>query len=320
MTMTIDQQRALEELDFRLRIVLPEEYQDSYDEMQPTPMGSADLKYADDGTVAWNEIWGSFCDLAMAGGPPHKGTLLEPGTPGEIAVRPDRYQEVVDEICRAVTMVTDLPARESPTPGWIRATCFSDAMAGWLLRAIVTENVAVRAEGMALDLPASPGFRLEKEIKNVVTVIAKTCHYWTGHMPRAQRIAIAKLFADLGAESPLVQPAFSIAGQRPDADALLYAGMAERIHRDTGLRSSPHRYAGWLGLECPDVKTAVWMMRALVVTNVLSRREGVVLFVPVNPAVDPAGGRVVESVVRLHRLAAARDRTAPTLSRDPGLA
>ena len=115
--------------------------------MQPTPMRSAGLKYADDGTVAWNEIWGSFCDLAMAGGPPHKGTLLEPGTPAEIAARPDRYQHVVDEICRGITMVTDLPARESPTPGWIRATCFSEPMAGWLVRAIATENVAVRADG-----------------------------------------------------------------------------------------------------------------------------------------------------------------------------
>ncbi len=306
MTITIDQQRALEELDFRLRIVLPEEYQDSYEQMEPAPMGSADLEYAADGTVAWDEIWGSFCDLAMAGGPPHKGTLLEPATPAEIAARPDRYQEVVEEICRGITMVTDLPARESPTPGWIRATCFSDVMAGWLVRAIVTENVAVRAEGLALDLPASPAFRLDKEIKNVITVIAKTCHYWTGHMPRSQRQAIASLFADLASTSPLVQPAVSADGVRPDADALLYAGIGQRIHRDTGLRASHHQYAGWLGLECESVNAAVWMMRALVVSNVLSRREGTVLFVPVNPAIDPNGGRVAQAVVRLHSLAAVR--------------
>jgi len=304
--MTIDQQRALEELDFRLRIVLPEEYQDSYEEMAPVAMGAAALKYAADGTVAWDEIWGSFCDLAMAGGPPHKGTLLEPATPDEIAGRPDRYHEVVDEICRGITMVTDLPARESPVPGWIRVSSFSDAMAGWLLRAIVTENVAVRADGMALELPASPAFRLEKEIKNVVTVIAKTCHYWTGHMPRSQRQAIAKLFAELAETSPLVQPALSADGVRPEADALLYAGIARRIDRDTGLKASPHQYAGWLGVECESVSAAVWMMRALVVSNVLSRREGVVLFVPVNPATDPNGGRVAQAVVRLHRLAAVR--------------
>src|SRR5262245_63334934 len=112
--MTADQQRALEELDYRLRIVLPEEYQNSYETMEPTPMGSAGLKFAADGTVAWNEIWGTFCDLAMAGGPPHKGTLLEAGTPGEIEARHDRYQEVLEEICRGITMVTDMVARAAP--------------------------------------------------------------------------------------------------------------------------------------------------------------------------------------------------------------
>jgi sirohydrochlorin cobaltochelatase len=32
-----------------------------------------------------------------------------------------------------------------------------------------------------LFLPAGPTFRLDKEIKNVVTVIAKTHHYWKEH-------------------------------------------------------------------------------------------------------------------------------------------
>src|SRR5215213_3663574 len=68
---------ALAELDARLKTILPENYQDSYEDLQPVPMRSAGLKYDGDGRVAWNEIWTSFCDLAMAGGPPHKGTLLE---------------------------------------------------------------------------------------------------------------------------------------------------------------------------------------------------------------------------------------------------
>ena len=78
-------------------------------------MGSAALKYGADGRVAWDQIWESFCDLAMAGGPPHKGALLEPGSPAEIEAQPDRYQEVTDEICRGVSMVTDLQA--------VRLTC-----------------------------------------------------------------------------------------------------------------------------------------------------------------------------------------------------
>jgi sirohydrochlorin cobaltochelatase len=33
-----------------------------------------------------------------------------------------------------------------------------------------------------LFLPAAPSFTLDKEIKNVVTVVAKTHHYWTEHL------------------------------------------------------------------------------------------------------------------------------------------
>jgi sirohydrochlorin cobaltochelatase len=300
--MTADQERALEELDFRLRVVLPEDYQDKYEQMEPTPMGSAALKYAADGTVAWDEIWGSFCDLAIAGGPPHKGKLLEPGTPAQIVPARDRYHAVVDEICRGITMVTDLPARESSSPGWIRVTCFSAPMAGWLLRAIGTENVAVRGDGMTIELPAAPAFRVEKEIKNVITVIAKTCHYWTGHMPRGQKLAIEKLFAELDGRRPLLQPAYAEDGIRPAVDEPLYAGIAQRIQRDTGLSASPHQYAGWLGIDCGDVNAAVWLMRALVVSNILARREDTVLFVPVNPATDPNGGTAAEAAVRVYRL------------------
>jgi hypothetical protein len=297
----------LDELDFRLKTILPEEYQDSYESVEPVSMGSAGLKYAADGSVAWNEMWGSFCDLAMAGGPPHKGTLLEAGVPAAIESAPDRYREVVEEISRGITMVTDLPTEASPTPGWVRADCYSEGMAAWLLRAITMENVAVRTEGRALDLPASPAFRLEKEIKNVITVIAKTCHYWMGHVPRAQKAAIASLFKALAAESPLVEPALSPDGMRTTSDAPFFDAMAARIQRDTGLPQSRHRYAGWLGVECPSVRGAVWMMRGMVVSNVLSRREERVLFVPVNQASDPDGERVSRSLTRIHGLATARN-------------
>ena len=55
-------------------------------------------------------------------------------------------------------------------------------MALWLLRAIVVENVTVRREDTVLWFPAGPHFRLEREIKNVVTVVAKTTHYWQEHV------------------------------------------------------------------------------------------------------------------------------------------
>ena len=70
--------------------------------------------------------------------------------------------------------------------------------------------------------------------------------------------------------------------------------------------SADRRYADWLGVECPDVRSAVWMMRALVTSNVLARREGRALFVPLNASLDPDGTRVAAAVARLYRYTAAR--------------
>ena len=262
-------------LDERLKTLLPEEYRETYEVIEPKPMKSAGLKYDADGQVAWDQIWGSFCDLAMAGGPPHKGALLGPGTEAEINAAFDRYDEVADEICRGIRMVTGLRAYVSPTPGWISVACQGDAMAGWLLRAITMENVAARRRGSILELPVAPHFRLEKEIKNVITVIAKTCHYWLGHIPSDQQQAIAGLFTTMASESPLIEP-------------------------------DPSTAAGWRGVECSSVRLALWMMRALVTCNVLSRREGTVLFVPVNTATDPRGTIVAGAVERLFQCASSR--------------
>ena len=307
MTMSSDDRDSLETLEARLRSILPDEYQDTYEEVQPVSMGSAGMRYDVDGRVAWNEMWATFCDLAMAGGPPHKGTLLEPASPAQIASQPDRYAQVVEEISRGIRMVTDLTPELSPIPGWVRVDCLGEGMAGWLLRAIVMENVSARADGTALDLPAGPDYRLEKEIKNVITVIAKTCHYWEGHMWRAEQRFVAELFATIAVESPLLQPFLSGDGVRVASHQEVFARMAERIRRDTGLPSSSHQYAGWLGVECQSVRAAVWMMRAMVASNILSRREGAVLFVPFDPVADPTGDIVVRTVARLQRFAIARD-------------
>lgn len=323
--MRADTRKALETLDLRLKALLPPEYQETYEKMQPTPMRSAPLKFDAAGNVAWNEIWGSFCDLAMAGGPPHKGQLLEPGSESEIESHADRYAEVVEEICRGVMMTTLLDAERSPVPGWIRVECYTETMAKWLLRAIAMENVAIRRTAALLDLPAAPHFRLEKEIKNVITVIAKTSHYWLEHMSRLQQRAIANLLTQLDEESPLVEPATAPDGQSAAAKPTLKLAaakkaaaqtpaaptaatkIAEVIEQQCGLRASPHRYTGWLGVECPSPRAAIWMMRALVASNILARREASALFVPVNPSTDPNGETVASAVVHIHALAAVKN-------------
>lgn len=305
-TMSREPQPSLATLRARIREILPAEYQDSYEDIQPVSMGSAGLKYAADGKVAWDEIWGSFCDLAMAGGPPHKGMLLEPGSPAEIAADPERYGHVVAEICRGVTLVTGLAAAAAPAPGWVRVQCPEAGMAEWLVRAITMENVSVRWGGTTIDLPAGPDYRVAKEIKNVITSIAKTHHYWDGHMMPAQNRSIARLFAEMTTESPLVQPALP-GDDQADEQQRLCSTMAEAIHEATGLPVSRHAYAGWLGLDCRSVAAAIWMMRALVASNVLSRREDAVLFVPVNPGNDPAGTAVARAVIQVHGFAAAEN-------------
>lgn len=306
MNLSSEDQTALKALEVRLLTILPAEYHTCYEDMQPVSMGSAGLRYRRDGKVAWDEIWASFCNLAMAGGPPHKGKLLEPASQEAIEAQTDRYRQVVEEICRGINMVTDLPAEPAPTTGWVRVTCDDAAMSGWLMRAILTENVSARCEGNTIDLPAGPEYRLEKEIKNVVTVISKTCHYWNGHVPTGQKQAIAELFEEMAVEFPLIQPEEFGPEFRADTHQILRGKMTAKISQLTGLRSPGHQYSGWLGLECADVPTAVWMMRALVATNVLSRREEATLFVPINPKSDPDGEAVIRSLVQIHRFYSAR--------------
>lgn len=293
-------------LEARLKTLLPEEYQESYEDVQPVSMGSAGLKYGEDGRVAWDEIWGSFCDLAMAGGPPHRGTLLEPGAKAEIDRQAKRYREVMEELCRGVEMVTGLAAEPSQIPGWLDVDCPSTGMAGWLLRAINMENVSAHVDHMVLHLPAAPHFRVEKEIKNVVTSIAKTCHYWLGHTSVAQHRAIAGLFDVMERESSLTQAPFS------DRDALTAESetfrdkIAAEILSQTGLRATGREYRGWLGIDCLDARSAIWMMRVMVASNVVARREGNSLYVPIDPSTDRNGASVAASVARAHRLACAR--------------
>lgn len=144
------------------------------------PMAPAPMRYNEDGTAAWGEMWDSFCTLALDGGPPHRETLLraEPESdPGDEA-----YRFAVAEIIRGVGLVSGLPGMPAE-PGWIAFTCHSGGMARWLAEAIVEENVEARANGVLLYVPVGARYRLQGEIKNVITAVAKTTHYWREHLP-----------------------------------------------------------------------------------------------------------------------------------------
>jgi len=281
----------------RLQTLLPGVYRGRTDEVQPVSMGSAPLAFDVDGNVAWDRMWGTFCDLAMAGGPPHKGKLLEPATTAEVLSDPARYAEVCDEIVRGIDLAARLQATASSVPGWLRVRCSSVTMAQWLLRAITMENVSVRLEGDAILLPVGPAFRIEKEIKNVITVTAKTTHYWKSHLHRLQQIGIANVFAALDSEAPLLQPAWSENAEAAEARVRIRC----ELEAASGLRTTTHSYTNWIGLEAGSVGSAIVTMRRLVASNILCRREDTTLFVPFNAVEDPQGSRLAHSVSQLLR-------------------
>ena len=143
------------------------------------PMGAAPFVWRADGRPDWRVMWESFCDLALHGGPPHRGPEQALRAPGAADGGAD--PDAVAEIRRGVWETTGLIA-ESAAPGWLAVTCQSAAMATWLAAAIVLENVEARAEEDRLLLPVGPSYRLENEVKSIVTVVAKTHHYWDAHL------------------------------------------------------------------------------------------------------------------------------------------
>jgi len=269
-------------LDAKIKGLLPPQYANCYDAVKPVSMGTAELVYGNDGKVAWDQIWTSFCELALAGGPPHRGTLLQAVSPEEAYEAPAKYQEVVQEIARGIWLVTELPVLPNIAPGWVGVRCWSEAMASWMVRAIVVENISVRREKELIYLPAGPQFRLTKEIKNVITALAKTYHYWTFHMPANTGMGPAITVNAAAAE--LLEPALPWeAGAEPEAYRSVVEEIERGIHQATGLATLPSPQVGWIGVQCADMDTAVWLMRALIVENIMVRMEGDRLFLPANP-------------------------------------
>lgn len=150
------------------------------EEDKRAPMAPAPMKYLDDGLVDWGNMWDTFCVLAQDGGPPHRPTMLL--APEESDVESAGYKAALDEIIRGVRDVSGLTA-EPGKPGWIAVRCKSAGMAHWLSEAIAQENVQARSEGASLFVPVGEHFTLKGEIKNVITAVAKTTHYWKEHIP-----------------------------------------------------------------------------------------------------------------------------------------
>ena len=272
-------------LDAKINEFLPPRYQHCYGDVSPESMGSASLKYGPDGKIAWDSIWTTFCDLALAGGPPHRGKLLEPPLRADVEADPARRAEVAEELDRAIGLTSGMVVVEGAAPEWVGVPCESVAAAAWLQFAVTAENVSARRRGSVLQLPAGPAFRPEKEIKNVVVALAKSIHYWDGHLSDAQQRLVAE------AEWEPATP--TEAAQAPDAYEAAALAVEEAL-RAAGGAIAPRRYVGWAGVETSGEDEAVWLLRAVLVEQVLVRREDSILYFPVvaAPSADDPAGRV----------------------------
>ena len=153
----------------------------------PTVMSAAPFVWRRDGRPDWGAMWTTFCDLALYGGPPQRGAesaLLAPDRAADASTAAP--STILAELQRGILETTGLAA-EAADPGWIAIVCESRRMAAWLCAAIILENVDARIEADRLLVPAGSDFVLEDQIRSVITVVAKTHHYWREHLHRLAR-------------------------------------------------------------------------------------------------------------------------------------
>ncbi len=146
------------------------------------PMSSADFIYLPDGRPDWSAMWQGFCELALFGGPPHRGEDSALHAVGSGAAADDF--DAVAEIRRGIFETTGLFSELAADAGWLEVSCESPKMAAWMAASILLENVDARFDEERLLVPASPAFALKNEVKSVVTVVAKVHHYWIEHARR----------------------------------------------------------------------------------------------------------------------------------------
>lgn len=269
--------QEIKDLNTRIRGLLPLAYHSCLETISPTSMGSAEMKYDAQGKVAWDEIWTTFCDLAMAGGPPHRGKFLAPSNPSVASKDLEKSKAVASEIQRGIKLTTGMNASFDDPLNWVFLECESENMAAWMHRAIVAENVFADHQSHLVRLPSSPSFRIEKEIKNVIVCVAKTWHYWDGHMSENEKTKAGKIMND----APLITPSLAFNGDTTSEIIAHAVNETEgTISGALKLKAKASIEPGWVGFECPDEKSAAWFVRAIIACNILARREEAILLLP----------------------------------------
>ena len=78
-----------------------------------------------------------------------------------------------------------------------------------------------------------------------------------------------------------VDPAECLA--EPERYAEVVAEIGTGIHTITGLSIVESNVPGWVGIQCDGEEMAIWLVRAIIVENIMVRREADVLYVPAGP-------------------------------------
>ena len=148
------------------------------------PMTSAPFLWRSDGRPDWGGMWTTFCELALYGGPPQRGPQSALRANASAA---DSDGEMLAEMRRGIWETTGLYTKSGG--GWLSITCDSPTMAAWMCAAIILENIGARVDDDRLLLPAGPDYQLKDEVKSIITVVAKTHHYWQAHVADSGRVA-----------------------------------------------------------------------------------------------------------------------------------
>ena len=147
-------------------------------------MSSALFLWQEDGRPDWGSMWTTFCDLALYGARRSAEPTAHCGP--HTAPRRARTARCWRRCGAASGRRRGLYA-ESGEPGWLAITCESPTMAAWMCAAIILENVDARVDEDRLMLPAGPDYELKDQVKSIITVVAKTHHYWQAHIAGAER-------------------------------------------------------------------------------------------------------------------------------------
>ena len=152
----------------------------------PEYMKAAEIIYDQNGNPEWNKMWNSFCNLAAEGGPSHRDNLHRISFPEKNFV----YDETIkNEIARGLRLL-NANVKEINNKGEIYIDLIFPNKAKWFRNIIDLENVAAKQKGKYLILPWSGNYKIDKEVKSLMTVWGKASHYWREHRPLQFKIFI----------------------------------------------------------------------------------------------------------------------------------